>query len=105
MITDVLGIKRCTARKILARANSQDDPEELPERPRGGARNTKVDEEMKAKISEILDRNPAITLQNLNRELRRQLPSKPTITDRHLGRICHGMLYTLKKLEVAPIDR
>ena len=53
----------------------------------------------------ILDRNPAITLKDLNAELRRQLPSKPTITDRHLGRICRGMLYTVKKLETAPVDR
>ena len=60
---------------------------------------------MRNKVSEILDRNPTITLKDLNAELRRELPSKPTITDRHLGRICREMLYTVKKLKAAPVDR
>ncbi|XP_076367171.1 uncharacterized protein LOC143255421 [Tachypleus tridentatus] len=38
-------------------------------------------------------------------ELRRQFPDKPSVTPQHLGKICHGMLFTLKKLQAAPADR
>ena len=64
-VADVLRIKRSTARSILCRALKEDDPEELEERP-SGVNNIKVDEEMRTTMSEILDRNPTITLQNLH---------------------------------------
>ena len=65
----------------------------------------KVDDEMRRTVEEILRENAAITLENMNEELRRRLPNKPHICDSHLGRVCHGMFFTMKKLEPAPFDR
>ena len=50
-VADILGIKRCTARKNDFRAKSRNDPGELPEASRGGDNNTKVDEEIDAQQS------------------------------------------------------
>lgn len=104
-VADTLGINRSSARSILSKALKLDDPEELEEKRRGGPHNIKVDDQMKAAMSEILDRNPTITMKKLNQELRRQLPQKPLICDSHVGRICSGMLYTVKKNTAAPADR
>ena len=105
ILADQLNINRSTARGIVARAMRQSDPEAIVDGRRGGATRVKVDEEMKARIREILGSNPAITLTNLSAELQRQLPDKPTVTPQHLGTICHGMFFTLKKLVTAPADR
>ena len=83
----------------------RDDPENFPETNRGGAHNIKVDADMWEKISEIIGANAAATLQTINDEHRRLMPEKPYISTKHLSKVCHGMLYTLKKLECAPADR
>ena len=97
-LADQLGIKRDTARKIVARALKQDDPE-CVEKQRGGARHVKVDAEMREMISEIIAENPAATLVAINSELRQRLPSKPCISNNYVAQICRGMFYTVKKLE------
>ena len=65
----------------------------------------KVDDDMRLLIEDILNRNPAITLRSMNAEIRRRLQDKPHICDFHLGRVCQGMFFTMKKLEAAPFDR
>lgn len=105
LLADQLGINRSTARSIVSTAMRQDDPELIVNKPRGGPRRIKVDDEMREVVEEILGGNPAITLRDLNAEVRRRLPHKPHITEAHLGRVCRGMFFTLKKLEAAPIDR
>ena len=105
MLADQLGINRSTARTLVATAMREEDPEALVYRPRGGARTTKVDDGMRSAVEDILGGNPAITLRDLNNELRRRLPNKPYISEGHLSRVCHGLLFTLKKLEAAPADR
>ena len=65
----------------------------------------KVDDEMRSAVENILGGNAAITLKDLNAALRRRLPNKPHITDAHLGRVCNGLFFTLKKLEPVPFDR
>lgn len=105
LLADQLGIKRGTARQIICRAMKNEDPEKIDERRRGGAHHVKVDEEMRAVISSIIGENPAATLVNINAEMRRRLPSKPQISDTHMSKVCHGMFFTLKKLECCPADR
>lgn len=105
LLADQLGIKRGTARKIVSDAMKRDDPEDFPEKNRGGAHNVKVDGDMREKISEIIGANAAATLQTINDELRRLLPDKPHISTKHLSKVCRGMFFTLKKLECAPADR
>jgi len=105
LLADQLGINRSTARTIVSTAMRQPDPENIINRPRGGARVVKVDDDMRLLIEDILSRNPAITLRSMNAEIRRRLPDKPQICDSHLGRVCQGMFFTMKKLEAAPFDR
>ena len=105
LLADQLGINRSTARSIVSQAMRQPDPEAIENRPRGGARGIKMDEEMRAAVEDILSGNAGITLRDLNAELRRRLPNKPHISEFHLSRVCHGLFFTLKKLEAAPFDR
>ena len=104
-VADILGIKRSSARNIVSKAMRKDDPEQVTEGSRGGARYAKVDDEMRAFLELALGRNPAITLKILNLQMRERFPNKPTITDSHLSKVCHGMFYSIKKLETAPFDR
>ena len=104
-VATILGIKISTARSIVSSAMKRDDPEDVMGKPRGGAFHVKVDSEMREFIADTLGRNPAITIKNLNIEMRQLLPHKPQICDRHLGSVCRGMFFTLKKLESAPFDR
>jgi len=103
-VADILSINRSSARSIVSKAMKRENPEEV-EDGRRGELTTSVDDEMRDFIAETLGRNPAITLRNLNLELQRQLPEKPKICDRYLGKVCRGMFFTLKKLETAPFDR
>ena len=91
LLADQLGINRSTARSIVSIAMRQPDPENITNRARGGAMRVKVDDEMRRTVEEILGENAAITLKNMNEELRRRLPNKPHICDSHLGRVCHGI--------------
>ena len=104
LLADQMGINRSTARTIISRAMELDEPENFIEKSRGGMRPPKV-EEMRLEVQNILERNSAVTIKNMNSELRRRHPQKPTISDSHLARVCHGMFYTLKKLETSPFDR
>ena len=57
-VARILGVKRGTAYSIVAQnqANS-----EIPSRPRGGARNIRLDAEMQLKIVDIVERHPEFT--------------------------------------------
>ena len=102
LLAEQLGIKPSTARKIVSRAMRMEDPETIGDSTRGEAHNVKVDLEMQEIISEIIGENPAATLVMINR---RRLPLKPIISNSCLSRACHGMFFTIKKLEASPSDR
>lgn len=104
-LAEQLGINKSTARSIVSIAMRKPNPEDITNRARGGATRVKVDDEMRRAVEEIIGENAAITLKNMNIELRRRLPHKPHICDSHLGRVCHGLFFTMKKLEAAPFDR
>ena len=63
-LADTLGVKRSTARSIVAKYN------------RGGRNNVKVDEEMKECLNEIVNENCHLTLKQINEELRGRLPDQ-----------------------------
>lgn len=105
LLADQLGIKRPTARKIVSRAMRLENPEAVGDTQRGGAHNVKVDDEMRNVISDIIGENSASTLSTINNELRRRLPLKPTISISHLSQVCHGMFFTVKKLDACPAAR
>ena len=69
-----LNINRTTAYNIVRR--------EVVEKKRGGKTYKKVDSSMLDFIVEILEKNPLVTVSNLNKELRRRYPNKPEICDK-----------------------
>ena len=88
-VADTLGVNLSTARGIVATFVTEG---RFEERPRGGAHNVKVDDEMKQCLSEIVNENCLLTLRNINEELRRRQPTKPEVNDRTVGKALNGML-------------
>ena len=80
-LADQLGINRSTAGTIVSNVMRQEDPDNIVEGTHGGLRNVKVDDDMRHVIEDILGGNPAITLRDLNAELRRRVPDKPQACD------------------------
>ena len=62
----ILGVKRETACPIVARNQANGG---VPSRPRGGARNVRLDVEMQLKIVDIVERHPEFTLTQVNYQL------------------------------------
>ena len=65
-VANILSIDRSSARSTVPEAVKRDNPEDVEEKPRGGACNVKVDDDMRTIIAEALGRNPVITLRNVN---------------------------------------
>lgn len=89
LVADTLGVHRSTARGIVANYIREG---RIQERPRGGRNHVKVDDEMKACLSEIINENSLLTLSQMNQELRRRQPAKPFVHDRTIGKALDGTL-------------
>ena len=68
MVADTIGVNRSTARSIVARYIHVREGQ-IAERPRGGANNVRVDNEMKDCLNDILNDNCMLTLAQINQEL------------------------------------
>ncbi|CAB4007607.1 Cyclin-dependent kinase-like 2 [Paramuricea clavata] len=101
-VADTIGVNRSTARGIVRRHLQEG---QIAERPRGGPNHRKVDNEMKQCIEEILNENPVLTLDGINRLLQERLPDKPRIHSRTVGKVLNGMLYTFKLVRRCPAER
>ena len=101
-VADTIGVNRSTARGIVRRHLQEG---QIAERPRGGPNHRKVDDEMKQCIEEILNENPVLTLDGINRLLQERLPDKPRIHSRTVGKVSNGMLYTFKLVRRCPAER
>ena len=66
-VARILGVKRGTAYSIVARNQANGG---VPPRPRGGARNVRLDAEMQLKIVDIVERHPEFTLAQVNYQYR-----------------------------------
>ena len=102
MVADTIGVNRSTARSIVARYIREG---RIAERPRGGANNVRVDNEMKDCLNDILNDNCMLTLAQINQELRRRLSRKPRIHDRTVARTLDGMLFRFKIVRRQPAER
>ena len=102
VVADTLGVNRSTARGIVARFIREN---RVDERPRGGRNNVKVNEEMRQCLEAILEENPMLTLEAINRKLREELPDRPHVHVRTVAKHLDGMLYTLKLAHRVPADR
>ena len=73
----LLGIKRTTVWGIVHRYQLYGQVN----RPRGGARNRKVDQEMIDQMIATVEEHPEFTLSQINTDLQETLPNKPRVTD------------------------
>lgn len=102
MVADTIGVNRSTATSIVARYIRE---VRIAERPRGGANNVRVANDMKDCLNDILNDNCMLTLAQINQELRRRLPRKPRIHDRTVARTLDGMLFRFKIARRQPAER
>ena len=65
-------------------------------KPRGGARNKKVDNEMAAEVRRLARENPFTTLVRIQDQLLANLPDKPRIHTSTIARHLHNQLISLK---------
>ena len=102
MVADTIGVNRSTATSIVARYIRE---VRIAERPRGGANNVRVANDMKDCLNDILNDNCILTLAQINQALRRCLPRKPRIHDRTVARTLDGMLFHFKIARRQPEER
>ena len=101
-MADRLGVKRQTARLIVATFLRSGRSDKLP---RGGQRNAKIDDEMKGRLREVLNANPLATLEQMKTDLEASLPNKPHVSTSTIARTLDGMMYTSKLVEDVPRQR
>ncbi|XP_030846747.1 uncharacterized protein LOC115926220 [Strongylocentrotus purpuratus] len=101
-LADTLGINRSTARSIVA---TYVDTGRVQKLPRGGARNVKMDVDMRNHLENIIDANPLLTLRQMKESLAHNLPDKPAVSTSSVARALDGMMLTLKMAEDVPDAR
>ncbi|XP_072168667.1 uncharacterized protein [Diadema setosum] len=101
-LADTLGIKRSTARSIVATYLRTGRRNKLP---RAGERNVKMDDEMRARLQHIVDNNPLATLEQMKRDLQAVFTQKPPVSVSTIARALDGMLITSKLAEDVPDAR
>ena len=89
----LLGVKRTTAWGIVRRYQLHGQVN----RPRGGARNRKVDQEMIDQMIATVEEHPEFTLSQINNNLQETLPNKPRITDSTISKTWQTSSLWLKR--------
>ena len=102
LLAKQLQIKPQTARKIVARTKKRNGVISVP---KGGARYSKVDDEMRNFIKEKVDQNCQITLTKIKEDLERRYPEKSKISTVTIMRVLDCYLYTVKKTELLSVNR
>lgn len=97
----VLGITRNTAYAIIRRYRRDG----VISKPRGGAHNTKLDDEMIQTIIAIVEGHCEFTLQQINAELRLRHPNKPRICENSIATALNARLITMKLTRDVPTQR
>ena len=97
-----LNIKAATARKIVSRTNHRGG---IVSRSRGGANNTKVDDEFCNFIKSKADENSQITLMAIKTSLEKTFPEKPKLRLMRIVRVLNGHLYSLKNIQAVSVER
>ena len=101
-LADTLGIKHSTARSIVATYLRTGRREKLA---KGGAKNGKIDDEMRQELMRLIEDNPLLTLLQMKNDLAASLPNKPPISTSTIARALDGMLITIKLAEDVPDQR
>ena len=101
-VASALGIPRGTAWSIVMRYRNEGA---VIERRRGGQRPRLVDDEMLECLIARVAEAPTLTLEQLNADLRNQIPHKPRVSISTLHRALDARFISLKKLEAVPAER
>ena len=102
-MANTLGIPRGTAWSIVHRYQLAGG--EVIVRRRGGGRPIKIDQEMQQCLVRLVEQHPNFTLDQLNVEMRHELPDKPVVCGSMVHRLLKGQLITLKKMDPAERNR
>ena len=97
-----MGIKDGTARAILRKAIIAGEAIDLPH---VGPHNTKVAEDMRKAVEDIISENCTLSLKEINLKLQQRLPEAPKVSLKTIERILDGLFYTLKKVTILPFER
>lgn len=97
----VLGVKRGTAYSIVHRYIL----EGVIERPRGGRRHQKMDEDMANTVVEIVESQPEFTLAQIKADLQARMPDKPSVSIQTISTCLRNRLIFLKKMETVQVNR
>lgn len=97
----LLGVNRTTAWGIVRRHQIYG----IVNRPRGGSRHRKVDEDRVNNLIRTVEEHPEFTLGQLNAGLRVDLPNKPRITESCVSKTLENQMIVMKKLETVMADR
>jgi len=92
-LAEQLGIHTDTARSVI---RVWMEEARVEAKPRGGARNKKVDEEMAEEVRRLARENPFTTLVRIQDQLVANLPNKPRIHTSTIARHLHNQLISLK---------
>ena len=93
-----LNIKPDTAYRIVKKNHIEPSQRGVRRRGRG-----KVTQEIKESIVALVDSNCVITLQQIRENI--QATAQVTISSTTISRVLHGLLYSIKKVEVVPEAR
>ncbi len=100
-VADTLGINRQSARNIIVKFRRNG---EVVQRPRGGARRIKMDQQMIEFCVAQIEAKPTITLKEINENLRTDLQDKPYVTQQCISKKLDGLFYTIKDFCAVPIQ-
>ena len=92
-MANMLGTLRGTTWSIVRRYQLAGG--EVIVRRRGGGRPIKIDQEMQQCLVKLVEQQPNFTWDQLNAEVRRELPDKPVVCASTVHRILKGHLVTL----------
>ena len=92
-LAEQLGIHTDTARSVI---RVWMEEARVEAKPRGGALNKKVDDEMAEEVRRLARENPFTTLVRIQDQLVANLPNKPRIHTSTIARHLHNQLISLK---------
>jgi transposase len=100
-VARILGIKRQTARNVIAVYQRQTRIHTLP---KGGDRRSLVDEDMLGTLMTYVAEKPTATLDEMRLKLMQELPTKPAVSLNTISRALDGQLITLKDVRTVPFQ-
>ena len=69
----------------------------IPSLPSGGAKHTKMDDEMRQELEDIIGEYPTMSIKEMNATLQTRLPNKIQVSDNCIAKCLDGMFFFNEK--------